>query len=171
MLDCVPQTVARQAPPSMGILQARKLEWVAMPSSRASSHPRPRTPALQADSLPSEPPGKPHLFWISFPSGHYRVLNRFPVLYSRFSLVIYFIHACMEAKGLQSCPALCDPMDCSPQGSSVHWIFQARTLEWVATPSSRGSSLPRDQICIAYASCIGRQVLYQQHHLGNPFYA
>ena len=40
----------------------------------------------------------------------------------------------------QSCPSLCDPMDCSPLGSFVHGIFQARILEWVATSSSRGSS-------------------------------
>ena len=54
-------TVAREAPLSMGILQARILEWVAMPSSRGSSQLRvkPRSSALQVDSLPSEPPGKP----------------------------------------------------------------------------------------------------------------
>ena len=46
-----------QAPLSMGILQARTQEWVAMPSSRGPSQPR--DPTLQADSLPSEPPGKP----------------------------------------------------------------------------------------------------------------
>ena len=45
----------------------------------------------------------------------------------------------------QSCPTLGDPTDCSPPGSSVHEILQARTLEWVAMPSSRGSSPPRDQ--------------------------
>ena len=44
----------------------------------------------------------------------------------------------------QSCPTLCDPMDCSPPGSSVHGIFQARILEWVAISFSRGSSRPRD---------------------------
>ena len=44
----------------------------------------------------------------------------------------------------QSCPTLCDPMDCSPPGSSVHEIFQARILEWVAISFSRGSSQPRD---------------------------
>ena len=43
------------------------------------------------------------------------------------------------------CPALCDPMDCSPPGSFVHGILQARILEWVAMPSSRGSSQPRDR--------------------------
>ena len=41
-------------------------------------------------------------------------------------------------KSLQLCPALCDPMDCSPPGSSVHRILQARILEWVAVSSSRG---------------------------------
>ena len=45
----------------------------------------------------------------------------------------------------QSCLTLCDPMDCSPPCSSVHGVLQARLLEWVAMPSSRGSSLPRDQ--------------------------
>ena len=44
----------------------------------------------------------------------------------------------------QSCPILCDPMDCSPPDSSVHGILQARILEWVAIPFSRGSSWPRD---------------------------
>ena len=45
---------------------------------------------------------------------------------------------CMHAKSLQSCPTLCDPMDCSLTGSSVHGILQARILEWVAMPFSQG---------------------------------
>ena len=48
------------------------------------------------------------------------------------------------AKSLQSCLTLCNPMDCSPPGSSVHGIFQARIMEWGATFSSRGSSQSRD---------------------------
>ena len=44
----------------------------------------------------------------------------------------------------QSCLTLCDLMDCSPAGSSVHGILQARILEWVAMPSTRGSSQPRN---------------------------
>ena len=48
-------------------------------------------------------------------------------------------------KSLQSCPTLCNPMDCSPPVSSVHRILQARILEWVTMPSSRGSSQSRDQ--------------------------
>ena len=52
---------------------------------------------------------------------------------------------CVQAKSLQSRPILCSPMECSPPGSSVHGIFQARILKCVAMPSSRGSSRPRDQ--------------------------
>ena len=48
----------------------------------------------------------------------------------------------------QSCPTLCDPMDCSLLGSSVHRIMQARILELAAIPFSRGSAQPRYQICI-----------------------
>ena len=48
-------------------------------------------------------------------------------------------------------------LTCSPPGSSVHGISQARILEWVTMLSSRGSSWPRDQTCV---SCIGRQILY-----------
>ena len=47
---------------------------------------------------------------------------------------INIIGACMRAKSLQSCPILYDPMDCSPQGSSVHGILQVRILEWVNSP-------------------------------------
>ena len=72
------------------------------------------------------------------------------------------------AQSLQSCPTLCDPMDCSLPGSSVHGILQARILEWVAMPSSRGSSRPRDRTQVSHVSCTGRQILYHQCHLGSP---
>ena len=64
------------------------------------------------------------------------------------------------AKSLQSCLTLCDSMNCSPPGSSVHGILQARILEWVEVPFSRGSSWPRDQTQVSYVSCIGSQILY-----------
>ena len=54
-------------------------------------------------------------------------------------------------KAAQSCPTLCDPMDCSLPGSSVRGIFQARILEWTAISFSGGSSQPRDQTRV---SCI-----------------
>ena len=58
------------------------------------------------------------------------------------------------AKSLQLCPTVCDPVDCSPPGSSVHGILQARTLEWVVSPSSRGSSRPRDQTLTVRGSSV-----------------
>ena len=50
----------------------------------------------------------------------------------------------MKMLAAQSFPTLCDPVDCSPPGSSVHGIFQARILAWVAISFSRGSSRPGD---------------------------
>ena len=65
----------------------------------------------------------------------------------------YILTVC--AKSLQLClTLLCNPIDCSPPGSSVHRLLQARILEWVAMPSSRGSSQPRDQTYVSCSSCI-----------------
>ena len=66
-----------------------------------------------------------------------------------------------RAKSLQLCLTLCKPTDCSPPGSSVEGILQARILEWVAMPSSRGSSQPRDWTCISYVFCIGRRATWE----------
>ena len=63
----------------------------------------------------------------------------------------------LQAQSLKSCLTLCNPMDCSPPGSSVHSIFQARILEWIVIPSFRGSFHPRDW---TYISCLGRWILY-----------
>ena len=120
-----------------GIFQARVLEWTAISFSRGSSNPGidPRSPTLQADALPSEPPGKS-------PLGIHIHINN------------------VHAQWLQSCPTLCDPMDCSLPGSSVHGILWARILEWATMPSSRGSSWSRDRTQVSYVSCIGRWILY-----------
>ena len=61
--------------------------------------------------------------------------------------------ACVHAKSLQSCPTLCNTLDRSPPGSSVHGILQATILKWVPMPSYRGSSQPRDQTPVSYVSC------------------
>ena len=74
-----------------------------------------------------------------------------------------------ESEVAQSCPTLCDPMDCSLPCSSLHGILQARVLEWVAISFSRGSPQPRDQTQVFYVSCAGRQVVYHQCHLGSPY--
>ena len=59
-----------------------------------------------------------------------------------FSSHVWLVTCCLVSK---LCPTLCNPSDCSPPGSSVHGILQARILEWVAVPFSRRSSQPRDQ--------------------------
>ena len=64
------------------------------------------------------------------------------------------VRQCMCAQSLQLCLTLCNPMDYSPPGSSVHGILQARRLEWVAIPSSGGSSRSWDPIHVSCVFCI-----------------
>ena len=61
----------------------------------------------------------------------------------------------MPAKFLLLCLTLCDPVDCSLPSSSVHGILQTKILEWVAMPSSKGSSQHRDQTHLSYIPSIG----------------
>ena len=113
-----PWTIANQATLSLGILQARILEWVVMPSSRGSSQPRNKT-------------------CISCIAGRF-----ITIWATRESL---YASKESESEVPQSCPTLCDPMDCSLPGFSVHGILQARGLKWVTISFSRGSSWPRDR--------------------------
>ena len=85
------------------------------------------------------------------------------MLSANLSEVIQLEHACCVTK---SCLTICDPMDCSPPGSSVHEIFLARILEQVAISSSKGSSQPRDQTHASCVFCIGRKILYHQATTG-----
>ena len=103
------QREAHQAPLSMGFPRQGYWRGLQFPSPGDLSNPgiKPHSPALQADSLPSEPPGK--------------------------------LEDLLLMEVSQLCPTLCDPMD-----YTVHGILQARILEWVAFPFSRGSSPPRD---------------------------
>ena len=73
--------------------------------------------------------------------------------------ILLFQGMCVHARSLQSCLTLCSPMDCSPPGSSLHGILQARVLEWVAMPPSRGSSQLKDSTPISYVSYVS---LYRQ---------
>ena len=90
---------------------------------------------------------------LSFPSSRGRCIYW---LLGPSSLFKTIRHVCSVASVVSD---FCDPMDYSPSGSSVHGILQARILEWVAMPSSRGSSQPRDWTRVSYISCIGRWVL------------
>ena len=109
-----------------GIFQARVLEWVAIPFSRGSSG---MCKCLPRSCIYSG--------WI-FGSGNIGLKK---------TNILWFL-GCVCVLSQHS--TLCDPMDCSPLGSSVHGILQARRLEWVVMPSSRGSSWPRDQTCISW---------------------
>ena len=77
----------------------------------------------------------------------------------------FALHYLSESEVAQSCPTLCDPMDCSLPGSSVHEIFQAIVLEWVAISFSRGSSQLRDR---TWASRIVDRCFYRMSHQGSP---
>ena len=80
-----------------------------------------------------------------------------------------------HAKSLQSCPTLCDPTYCSPPGSCVHGILQARVLKWVAIPFSRGSSQPKDRTQGSrtagwfFTSWATREALYTSYQVANAY--
>ena len=116
-LFATPWTIAHQAPPSMEFSRQEYWSGLPFPSPGDLPHPgiEPGSPTLQANTLPSEPPGKYHSD-----------------------------AATAAAKSLQSCPTLCDPMDYSWPDTSVHGILQERILEWVAISFSKVSSPPRD---------------------------
>ena len=116
-----------------GIFQARIPQWAAISLSRGSSQYRDQTCVSFIGRQ------------ILFPLSHLGSPKN---------------GMCMRAKLLQLCPTVCNPVDHSPPGSIVLGILQARILEWVAMPSSRGSSRPRTQTSTFYISCTGRQVLY-----------
>ena len=146
--SCDPMDCSPRGSSVHGISHARILEWAAISFSRGFSQPRDRTwsPALQEDSLACELPGKPPynpsclVMTIFHISGHDLATKPPPS---------YFI---MKVKVLaaQLCLTLCDLMDCSLPGSSVHGILQARILEWVAIFFSRGSSWPRDRTWVSW---------------------
>ena len=76
----------------------------------------------------------------------------FPLYFSSTNpkISLSFVHT----KLLQQCPTLCNLLDCSPPGSSIRGILQARILQWVTVPSSRGSYQPRDRTQVSCGSCI-----------------
>ena len=79
-----------------------------------------------------------------------------PMSASLICLSSVLMHLCSVT---QSCPTLCDPMDCSLPGSCILEILQERKLECVVMPSTKGSSQPRDRTHITCVSCIGKQML------------
>ena len=83
------------------------------------------------------------------------------------SVCIYLLNMCVLVA--QSCPTLCDCVDCSLPGSSIHRILQASILDWIAIPFSRGSSWPRNQTWVSLPYL--RQILYHlSHHHQSPMW-
>ena len=97
------------------------------------------------------------------------ILKQFFVFFFFWGDCLYFMCVCTPVYrvvillfSLLSCVWLfCDPMDCSPPGSSVHGIFQASILEWIAIPFSRGSSWPRDRTWVSCKSSVTHLFLLQ----------
>ena len=112
-----------------GIFQAIVLEWFAISFSRGSSRPRDRT---QVSCIV----GRRFTVWATRES---------PGNLSPGINPLFIFKSESESEVAQSCSTLCDPMDCSPPGSSNRGIFQAIVLEWIAISFSRGSSRPRDR--------------------------
>ena len=92
------------------------------------------------------------------------MLSLFVVKFYKFDKYILLCISHYEhAESPQLCLTLCSPVDCSVLGSSVHGILQARILEWVAMPSSRGSSRPRNQICVSVVPALQADSLLMSH--------
>ena len=121
-MDCRPPGWSVHA-----ILQAKILEWVAMPSSRESSQSRIELASLISPAL----------------AGGFFITS-----------TIWESFVQPSAQSLQSCPTLCDPIDGNLPGSSVHWIFQARGLEWGAIAFSGSTFYTTSIQCTLFLSLI-----------------
>ena len=109
-------------------------------------------------------PGLPHCRWILYQLSHKGspIFSGSILLMVVYNLIYWQIIYYLKVKvlAIQLCLTLSNSIDCSPSGSSVHGLLQARILEWVAIPFSRGSSWCRNQTCISCVSCIGRGFLH-----------
>ena len=147
-----------------GILQAKNIRvgchflWIFLTQGS-----NPRLLCLlhwQVCSLPLAPPGKPLqciiylVNWVSNCLWDTRNKHEIDVSFSSLGKENSGLVKDRDAKSLQSYLTLWDPVDYSPPGSSVHRTLQARILNWVAIPSSRKSSRPRDWTCINCGTCI-----------------
>ena len=108
---------------------------------------------LRPHHLKQQPPQSLGRSSLQFKGGQFKVKDRGSCCFIMVSTQADS-SAYSESEVAQSCPTRCDPVDCSPPGSSVHGILQARILEWVAISFSRGSSRPRHPTQVSSISCI-----------------
>ena len=135
-LFATPWTAVHQAPPSIGFSRQSVLEWGAI--------------AFSLLPMLSRNPGLLN-YYVSLTT-HIQSQELLSILQNTFLVHIDLsIKIQIQSEGVQSCPTFCDPMDRSLPGSSVHGIFQAKVLEWIAISFSRGSSRLRDRTQV---SCI-----------------
>ena len=98
---------------------------------------------------------------------HRKIAIHICSLLNQSSETALFLMWVLFAKSLQSGPTLCDPMDCSPPGSSVHGILQARILEWVAVSFSKDLPNPVIETMSFVSPALASR--FFTNHLGNPF--
>ena len=127
----MPWTVTHQALLSMGF--SKQESWSELPCPSPGDLP---DPGIKPGSPPSLIPSSEFQYYFISPLVSCHLFSNNLCTHSTLSAVVVVWSL--------NCVWLCDPMDCSPPGSSVHGILQARILEWVFMPSSRGSSQPRD---------------------------
>ena len=101
----------------------------------------------------------------------YVLMSKFISFYILHSLMNYFGYACMSAKSSQSCLTLWDTWDHISPGSSVHGVLQARILEWVAMPSSRWASLPREEKPVSLRSPALAGLFFTTRVPGKPYFS
>ena len=161
-MDCTPPGSSVS-----GILQARTLEWTAISFPNAGKWKVKVKSLSHAYQAPSSMGFSRQEHWsgLPFPSPMHesekwkwsrsvmptRLLRPWDFPGKSTGVGCHCLLLLVYSEVAQSCPTLCNPMDCSPPGSSLHGIFQARILEWVAFSFSRGSSRPTDQTQV---SCI-----------------
>ena len=128
-----------------------RIPWKEEPSGPQSTGSQSRTRLIERLNLRGVREG--------YIPGLYPLLGHvYLFLVSLFIIFLLSIHECMLSHF--SSVRLCDPMNCSPPGSSLHGILQAGILEWVVIPFSRGSCDSSNRTRIFYISHIGKQVLY-----------
>ena len=175
---CDPINSSPPGSPVPGILQAKTLEWVAISFSnvwkwkvKMKSLSRVWLLAIPWTAAYQAPPSMEFSrqdYWSGVPLPSPCVVPRESQMKQLATFRLnasggMYLCICVSVSML-SRSAICNSLQphglCSPPGSSVHGISRPRILEWVAMPSSRGASQPRDQTQISSVSCIGRQILY-----------